>query len=224
MNDIKAILASLKQEINSTARSIKLIAVSKTHHESAILEAINAGQQDFGENYAQEMSNKAISLKEHPISWHFIGTIQSNKTKLIAKHASWVHTLTTLQHAKRLNDQRADDFTPLNILIEVNISNEESKGGLKTYAEIYELAKEVTNLPKLKLQGLMGMPSNTNDEKILKQQFNLLTQYLYQLNSSGFQLEHLSMGMSNDYKIAIECGSTMVRIGSKIFGERNYDK
>ncbi|AUR53049.1 YggS family pyridoxal phosphate-dependent enzyme [Aquella oligotrophica] len=224
MKNINDDLIALKQEINSTIRPIKLIAVSKTHSEAAILEAINAGQQDFGENYAQEMSSKAINLENHSISWHFIGTIQSNKTKLIAKHASWVHTLTTPQHAKRLNDQRAEDSPPLNILIEVNISNEESKGGLKSYAEIYELAKVVTDLPRLKLKGLMGMPSNTKDEQLLKQQFNLLSQYLYQLNQNGFELEHLSMGMSNDYKIAIECGSTMIRIGSKIFGERNYDK
>lgn len=222
MKNITESLRSLRSDIHSLKNDIKIVAVSKTHHESMILATINAGQVDFGENYVQEMCRKAENLANYSVCWHFIGTIQSNKTSQIARYASWVHTLTKEQHARRLNDQRPINLPPLNILIEVNISNEENKGGLKNYDEIHNLAVIINGLPNLKLEGLMGIASNTNDEVIIKNQFKLLSKYLQRLNNDGFNLTQLSMGMSNDYKLAIECGSTIVRIGSKIFGERNY--
>lgn len=222
MSKLQDSLNSIKYDINKPLQKVLLVAVSKTHPESAILAAIDAGQFDFGENYVQELSRKAENLANHPICWHFIGNIQSNKTSQIAKYASWVHTLTKEQHAKRLNDQRPTNLSPLNVLIEVNISEEESKGGLSNYKDINTLATIINSLPNLRLKGLMGMASNTMDEIVIKNQFNLLSSYLEQLNNDGFNLTELSMGMSNDYKLAIECGSTMVRIGSKIFGERSY--
>ena len=222
MKNIRESITSLRNEISFQKNQITIIAVSKTHPESAILTAIDAGQFDFGENYVQELSQKAEYLVNYPINWHFIGTIQSNKTSQIAKYASWVHTLTKEQHARRLNDQRPINLPPLNVLIEVNISGEENKGGLTNYKDIHTLATTIANLPNLRLKGLMGMASNTKDETVIKNQFKLLSSYLEQLNNKGFNLTELSMGMSNDYKLAIESGSTMVRIGSKIFGERNY--
>jgi len=226
MNQIKSAIASIRQQLapaDTSLPSIKLVAVSKTHPETAILEALAAGQTDFGENYVQELANKAANLKEYPICWHFIGHIQSNKTRQIAQYANWVHTLTKLQHAIRLNNQRPADLPVLNVLIEVNISNEASKNGLTDLEEIYALALEIAILPMLKLRGLMGMASDTTDLALIKSQFLKLVQIRQELNQRGLDLDQLSMGMSNDYPIAIECGATMVRIGSKIFGKRIYD-
>ena len=215
-------ITDLNLKYNTTA---KLIAVSKTYPVTAIIEAYQNTQRQFGENYAQELAQKAHELSQlTDIEWHFIGTIQSNKTKLIAENAAWVHTLTKLQHALRLNNQRPANMPPLQVLIEVNISNEASKGGLSNLADIIDLANKIKKLPNLNLRGLMGMAANCNDENILASQFDKLKLYLQELNNLGFNLDQLSSGMSNDYPIAIAHGATLVRIGSKIFGERNYAK
>jgi pyridoxal phosphate enzyme (YggS family) len=220
---ITEIRQELTQHINNGCVA-SLIAVSKTYPPEAIQEAYhNAQQIAFGENYPQELANKVEQLKNLPLEWHFIGNIQSNKTKLIAENAAWVHTLTNLNHATRLNNQRPDHLMPLQVLIEVNISNESSKHGLSNLAEIIPLAKEINLLPNLKLRGLMGMASATDDVELIKSQFNQLKSYQQQLNEQGFNLDQLSMGMSGDYIHALECGATMIRIGSLIFGERNYD-
>ncbi len=218
-------ILKIKNEIKqqSQNRIVELIAVSKNFPTLAIEEAYQAGQKQFGENYAQEFATKAEELKHLDIEWHFIGHIQSNKTKIISSYANWVHTITKISHAKRLNDQRSDSAPKLKILIEVNISNETSKHGLKTFAEIHELALQIKQLPKLQLMGLMGMAAESIDQHLIQQQFKKLNNYLKQLNQLGFEINQLSMGMSQDYQIAIDNGASLIRIGSKIFGERNYD-
>lgn len=227
MTNINQQITKIREELTQYANdscAVKLIAVSKTYPIETIQEAYNQAQQRvFGENYPQELANKANQLKNLSLEWHFIGNIQSNKTKLIAENAAWVHTLTSINHAKRLNDQRPTNLDTLQVLIEVNISNERSKHGLNSLEEIILLAHEINWLPNLKLRGLMGMASATDNVELVKSQFNQLKSYQQQLNEQGFNLDQLSMGMSGDYRHALECGATMIRIGSLIFGERNYD-
>lgn len=218
IKEIQAQITELKPN-----NEVNLIAVSKNFPVTAIEKAYQAGQRRFGENYVQEFAAKAEKLHHLDIEWHFIGSIQSNKTKIIAKFAHWVHTLTKYTHAKRLNDQRPLECQPLKVLIEVNISNEDSKHGLDNFAQIHELAIQIQQLPNLKLVGLMGMAANGDDTNLIQQQFLQLSNYLDQLNQHGFELTQLSMGMSQDYPLAIKAGANLIRIGSKIFGERNYD-
>ncbi|MBX9597637.1 MAG: YggS family pyridoxal phosphate-dependent enzyme [Burkholderiales bacterium] len=226
MTNITQQIIKIRQELVQYTKSsaVNLIAVSKTIAIEAIQEAYHAAQQiAFGENYPQELASKVEQLQNLPLEWHFIGNIQSNKTKLIAENAAWAHTLANTNHAKRLNNQRPAHLAPLQVLIEVNISDEVSKHGLSNFAEIAILAKEINSLPNLKLRGLMGMASATDNIELIKAQFNQLKNYQQQLNEQGFNLDQLSMGMSGDYTHALECGATMIRIGSLIFGERNYD-
>jgi hypothetical protein len=227
MTNITQRITKIRQELihhTNSSCAVNLIAVSKTIAIEAIQEAYHAAQQiAFGENYPQELASKVEQLQNLPLEWHFIGNIQSNKTKLIAENAAWAHTLANTNHAKRLNNQRPAHLAPLQVLIEVNISDEVSKHGLSNFAEIAILAKEINSLPNLKLRGLMGMASATDNIELIKAQFNQLKNYQQQLNEQGFNLDQLSMGMSGDYTHALECGATMIRIGSLIFGERNYD-
>ncbi len=226
MTNIAQQIIKIRQELVQYTKSsaVNLIAVSKTIAIEAIQEAYHAAQQiAFGENYPQELASKVEQLQNLPLEWHFIGNIQSNKTKLIAENAAWAHTLANTNHAKRLNNQRPAHLAPLQVLIEVNISDEVSKHGLSNFAEIAILAKEINSLPNLKLRGLMGMASATDNIELIKAQFNQLKNYQQQLNEQGFNLDQLSMGMSGDYTHALECGATIIRIGSLIFGERNYD-
>lgn len=226
MTNITQQITKIRQELTQHTNNgctASLIAVSKTYPTEAVQEAYNQTKQlAFGENYPQELASKVEQLKNLPLEWHFIGNIQSNKTKLIAENAAWVHTLTNLNHAMRLSNQRPAQLMPLQVLIEVNISAEVSKHGLNNLAEIISLAKEINLLPNLKLRGLMGMASATQDSELIKAQFKQLKSYQQQLNERGFNLDQLSMGMSGDYLHAIECGATMIRIGSLIFGERKY--
>lgn len=225
MTNISANLQQLNHEIRSLNNTTELIAVSKNFTTAAIVEAYQTGMRKFGENYPQELEQKALELANYPdIEWHFIGNIQSNKTKLIAKHATYVHTIAKEQHAKRLSDQRPVDKPKLKVMLEINISEEENKHGLAPdFAAIKHLADYITSLPNLELCGLMGMASDSEDKDVIKKQFLQLTHYQDELNKHGFKIQELSMGMSNDYQLAIECGATLVRIGSKIFGVRNYD-
>lgn len=203
---------------------VELISVSKTFPQQLIQEAYACGQRKFGESYPQELATKAQELIDLNIEWHFIGNIQSNKTRLIAQYSSWVHTITQFQHAKRLNDQRPADMPPLQVLIEVNLSQESTKSGVNNLDEIIQLATEISSLPRLKLRGLMGMASNSNDQQLVKTQFQQLNTYLEQLQVHDFdQLDQLSMGMSQDYPLAIAAGATLIRVGSSIFGARTYD-
>lgn len=207
-------------QANRATDEIRLIAVSKTKPAEAVEQAYLAGQTEFGENYLQEAVDKITQLAHLThIKWHFIGSIQSNKTRLIAQHFDWVHSVDRFKLAQRLSDQRTDDKKPLNICLQVNISQEENKSGV-TLAEVPELACAVAALKNIKLRGLMAIPLNTNDSTLQHRYFKQLKDCFEQLNSSGMQLDTLSMGMSNDMEIAIAEGATMIRVGTAIFGER----
>ncbi len=208
---------------------IALLAVSKTFGPEYVLEAWQAGQRAFGENYVQEGVDKIAAVKTmlatqaasaQPV-WHFIGPIQSNKTRPIAEHFSWVHSVDREKIAVRLSEQRPQELGPLNICLQVNISGEDSKSGVHP-DEVFVLAKQVMQLPNLRLRGLMSVPEATDDEAAQRQAFRQLAELQQQLQSQGLVLDTLSMGMSADMPAAIAEGSTLVRIGSAIFGKRHY--
>ncbi len=228
--NLQAVLADIRQYAVSQLRDpahLQLLAVSKTFPVSAILEAAAAGQTAFGENYVQEAVAKIRELKQsHPelaLEWHFIGPIQSNKTRLIAEHFDWVHTLDRLEIAQRLSRQRPSTLAPLNVCIQVNISDEASKSGVAP-TEVAALARQVAGLPGLKLRGLMCIPAVTAEFEQQCQAFRSLRLLSAELQKQAIVLDSLSMGMSADYPAAIAEGSTIVRIGSAIFGKRDYAK
>ncbi len=213
---IRQLEASYHRPINSVA----LLAVSKSQSTESILEAYKSGQNAFGENYLQEALVKIAALKAYPIEWHFIGAIQSNKTKAIAENFSWVHSLSDLTHAKRLGRARLAQTTePLNVCLQVNISQEESKSGINLI-ELNDLAKEIKDIAGLRLRGLMTLLQANLDFEEQKQGFRQLFLAQQALNAQGFNLDTLSMGMSHDYSAAIAEGATLLRIGSAVFGER----
>jgi len=219
--NLTLIRTNIIQSINARPdghQEVMLLAVSKAQTSDLLREAYAAGQTCFGENYLQEAINKQAELKDLEIEWHFVGPIQSNKTQSIAQHFEWVHGVDRLKIAQRLNDSRAHQ-SPLQICLQVNISGEESKSGVNP-EELISLAQEVTKLPHIKLRGLMAIPEPTEDPTIQRTQFIKMRTMLEQLNQLGHQLDTLSMGMSNDYMIAIEEGATIVRVGSAIFGAR----
>lgn len=218
--DIKdAVTKRDTQHIVNQNGEVTLLAVSKAQSSEKLREAYEAGQRKFGENYLQEALNKQAELEDLNIEWHFIGPIQSNKTQPIAQHFSWVHGVDRLKIAQRLSDARPADLPPLQICLQVNISGEDSKSGVAPNA-LFELVQAVATLPKLRLRGLMTIPEPTNDEALQHQQFKQMYDLLNHLKKEGFALDTLSMGMSSDYKIAIEEGATIVRVGSAIFGAR----
>jgi len=212
------IIDELKQKNSQQKNDVRLVAVSKGQDQEKILEALKSGHNIFGENYLQEAIDKQKSLINHKIEWHFIGPIQSNKCKLIAENFSWVHSVDRIKVANRLNDSLQEKAS-LNVCMQVNISNEDSKSGLKIN-EIDSLAKHINNLDKLTLRGLMAIPTNTSDEEILRNEYKQLKMIYENLKSKYSTIDTLSMGMSNDYLLAIENGANLVRIGSKIFGKR----
>lgn len=209
------------QQANRPEQSVKLLAVSKTKPISAIAEAIEAGQRAFGENYVQEGIEKIQHFEDNDtLEWHFIGLLQSNKTRTVAEHFDWVQTIDRLKIAQRLSEQRPKHLPALNVLIQINISDEASKSGISA-KEMLELATQISQLPRLKLRGLMAIPkpeSEPEQQKIALAQMNEL---FLQLQSKFEGIDTLSMGMSDDMQSAIECGSTMVRIGTAIFGARS---
>ncbi|MEZ8186013.1 MULTISPECIES: YggS family pyridoxal phosphate-dependent enzyme [Shewanella] len=209
------------QNCSRSSAEISLLAVSKTKPISDIIAAYQAGQRLFGENYVQEGETKITALQaDYPdIEWHFIGPLQSNKSKIVAEHFDWMHTLSRDKIAQRLHEQRPSNKPPLNVCIQVNISQEESKSGVNA-EDVATLALTINSLSKLTLRGLMAIPTATNDEQIQQQEFAQLKQLFDQLKQQYPSVDTLSMGMSNDMDIAIANGSTMVRIGSAIFGER----
>ena len=228
MTDISQHLAQIQQRIIAAAEAVNrdpveitLLAISKTRPIEDIVAAIAAGQRDFGENYLQDALAKIALLEnDYPnLEWHFIGAIQSNKTKEIASHFSWVHTLERLKIAKRLNDQRPENLPPIQVCIQVNISGEESKAGISA-EQVMALATEIAELPNLKLRGLMAIPAATTELTVQRHAFATLRMLYEKLNKQGFTLDTLSMGMSNDLEAAIAEGSTLVRIGTAIFGAR----
>jgi hypothetical protein len=207
-------------------QGVQLLAVSKTFGSDAVLDAMRAGQTMFGENYLQEALNKMAAVaRAGAVSgtapqWHFIGPIQSNKTRLIAEHFDWVHTVEREKIAQRLSQQRPGTMAPLNICLQVNISFESSKSGVAPVA-LRELAQQVARLPNLRLRGLMALPepaAGFEQQRVAFRQLRLLYEAL---QADGLLLDTLSMGMSGDLRAAIVEGATMVRVGSAIFGSRN---
>jgi len=207
--------------INRDPIEITLLAISKTRPVEDIRVAISAGQRHFGENYLQDALPKIHNLKDElpTLCWHFIGAIQSNKTKDIAEYFDWVHTVERLKIAKRLNDQRPQGLEPLQVCLQVNISEETSKSGMVP-DDVMQLAEDISSLPRLRLRGLMAIPAATDNIAQQRQAFTKLRLLFEQLNQQGLQLDTLSMGMSNDMEAAIAEGSTMLRIGTAIFGAR----
>ncbi len=209
------------QQAGRHAAEITLLAVSKTFPAASLAAAYAAGQRAFGENYVQEALDKMAVLRELPLEWHFIGPIQSNKTRDIAENFSWVHSVDRLKIAERLSAQRPAGLPPLNVCIQVNVSGEASKSGVAPAAAV-ELALQASRLPHLKLRGLMAIPEPAQDEADQRRPFAQLRALMQQMNGQGLGLDTLSMGMSQDMKAAILEGATIVRIGSAIFGNRNY--
>ena len=210
-------ISSACQHANRSAEEVTLLAVSKTKPIEMLEQAYNAGQRNFGESYVQEAVDKITALQNKTdITWHFIGPIQTNKTKLIAKHFSWVHSIDRIKVAKRLNEHRSDQDTPLNICLQVNISGEASKSGVLPH-ELPALLAVIETCDNLCLRGLMAIPEkNASQASFIEMQklfLKLKTQYV--------SIDTLSMGMSADLQLAINAGSTLVRIGSAIFGARN---
>ncbi|MCG9965234.1 YggS family pyridoxal phosphate-dependent enzyme [Shewanella cutis] len=216
-------IAQAAQKYARLPHSIRLLAVSKTKPIADIIAAYDAGQRCFGENYVQEGVTKIESLKTtHPdIEWHFIGPLQSNKTTLVAQHFDWMHTLSREKIAQRLNEQRPANLAPLNVCIQINISDEDTKSGIDAQ-QMLPMANSISQLPQLRLRGLMAIPSATDDIEQQTRELSELKHLFDTLKQHYPDVDTLSMGMSNDLDIAIACGSTMVRIGSAIFGERDY--
>lgn len=224
LSNIHQQIAACCQQANRTLDSVKLLAVSKTKSVAAIEEAIQAGQHAFGENYAQEGVEKIhyFQAQDVPLEWHFIGPLQSNKSRLVAEHFDWIETVDRLKIAERLSQQRPTALAPLNVLIQINISNESAKSGI-TPNDLLPLATQIAALPNLCLRGLMAIPQDSDDLTVQQQAFSQMQQLFQQLQLALPQqpIDTLSLGMSGDMAMAIQCGSTQVRIGTAIFGARN---
>jgi pyridoxal phosphate enzyme (YggS family) len=226
MTTIAANLQAVRERIGRAAQAagrpasgITLIAVGKTFPAEKIAEAYAAGQRVFGESYLQEAVEKVTLLSHLPLEWHFIGPIQSNKTRAIAEHFQWVHSIEREKIAARLNEARPAHLPPLDVCIQVNVSGEGSKSGVAPGAEL-ALARAVIALPRLRLRGLMAIPEPTTDIQLQRRRFALLREIRDKLAAAGIALDTLSMGMSDDFEAAIAEGATMVRVGTAIFGQR----
>jgi pyridoxal phosphate enzyme (YggS family) len=218
-------IATSAQAAGRDPTSITLLAVSKTFDAQAVLIAAQAGQRTFGENYAQEAIDKISATRELSpnlqLEWHFIGPIQSNKTRQIAEHFDWVHSVDRLKIAQRLSEQRPADMPPLQICLQVNVSGEATKSGLEP-DDLLELARGVNTLPNIRLRGLMAIPEPTEDVEQQRSAFAKLRLMQNDLRAVGIPTDTLSMGMSADMDAAIAEGATIVRIGTAIFGGRDY--
>lgn len=218
--DVKNHITKIANKYCRLQEDITMLAVSKTQSYDTIQHAINAGQYQFGENYVQEGIKKIANFThKSDLIWHFIGSLQSNKSRLVAEYFDYCHTVDRLKIAKQLNNHRPINKAPLNILIQINISNEMNKSGISPQ-ELDKLAAEVTLLPNLKLRGLMAIPAQNNklNQQILA--FCCMQNLFNQLKNRYPNIDILSMGMTNDLDIAIACGSTLIRIGTAIFGSR----
>ena len=219
---LKHLLVQIRQaEIayNRKPESVLLLAVSKTKSVKDIAAAYQAGQRHFGESYCQEALKKQQELGAFDITWHFIGPVQSNKTKVLATHFAWVHSVDSLKIAKRLSEQRPIALPPLNICLQVNISGEQSKSGI-TLNELPQLCELVSELPNIKLRGVMAIPMPEEDFELQRQPYKTLYQAVAKLNNP--ELNTYSFGMSGDLNAAIAEGATIVRIGTALFGAREY--
>jgi hypothetical protein len=222
---VQARIAQAARAVSRDPHEVSLLAVSKTFGAEDIAAAIAAGQRAFGENYLQEALDKMAALStmlaDTPITWHFIGPIQSNKTRPIAEHFDWVHSVDREKVAQRLADQRPEHLPPLNVCVQVNVSGEASKSGA-SFNEAAAIARTVANLPRLRLRGLMAIPEPTNDVAQQRAAFRQLRELYDALRAEGLPLDTLSMGMSGDLEAAIAEGATIVRVGTAIFGQRTY--
>ncbi|MEY4931793.1 MAG: hypothetical protein RLZZ403_113 [Pseudomonadota bacterium] len=219
-------LAAVLGRIASAARaagrdplSVRLVAVSKQQPAAAIRSVAQAGQRDFGESYTQEALPKIESLADLKLTWHFIGRLQGNKTRAVAEHFDWVHTVDRDRIADRLNEQRPALLPPLNVCIQVQVTPEPQKAGIPP-EEVEALARHILGLPRLKLRGLMCIPP-AGEPAAVKQDFIALADLASRLRTKGIDIDSLSMGMSGDFEPAIAAGSTLVRVGTAIFGERH---
>jgi pyridoxal phosphate enzyme (YggS family) len=228
MTSIAANLQAVRVRIDAacvaagrSAESVQLLAVSKTWPVTSVREAVAAGQRAFGENYVQEAVDKAAELAGLGLEWHFIGPLQSNKTRLVAENFAWAHSVDRLRIAERLAAQRPPSLAPLQVCIQVNVSGEASKSGCSEDAAI-TLAHATAALPKLRLRGLMAIPEPSDDNRLLISRYAQLRHLRDRLNAEGLALDTLSMGMSHDLEVAIMEGATLVRVGTAIFGERVF--
>lgn len=218
---VRATIVSASEQAQRDPESVTLLAVSKRHSAEKIRVAHACGQRDFGENYLNEALEKQVELADLGACWHFIGHVQSNKTRKIAEHFAWVHTVDSLKIAQRLSAQRLEGLPPLNVCLQINIDAEDSKAGLAPdNASLLALAVEVAALPNVVLRGLMCIPAPKNSTTAERDTFSRMVALQAFLNNNGLSLDTLSMGMSDDLDSAIASGATMVRIGTAIFGLR----
>lgn len=222
---VKARIAAACAQSQCAPGDVTLLAVSKTYSATVVREAVAAGQVAFGENYIQEAVDKISALSDlrSQLQWHCIGPIQSNKTRLVAEHFDWAHTVDRLKIAQRLSDQRPLQLPPLQVCIQVNVDGGQTKSGVAP-DEALELARAVASLPRLRLRGLMCIPEPAADFGAACAVFSKARAVFDALNAQGLALDTLSMGMSADLEAAIHCGSTLVRVGSAIFGARDYTR
>jgi pyridoxal phosphate enzyme (YggS family) len=219
---VRARIAAAAREAGREPSEIALLAVSKSFTEDHVRAAYAAGQREFGENYAQEAMQKIGALAALPLVWHFIGPVQSNKTRIIAQHFDWVHSVASEKIGRRLAEARPESRGPLSVCMQINISGEASKSGVAP-DEARPLAEALRALPGLRLRGLMALPEPSADPREQRRRFAGLRRLLDQLNAAGFGLDALSMGMSQDLEAAVMEGATIVRVGTAIFGERNKE-
>ena len=219
LRKIRDLLAKAAVDAGRNADSVRLLAVSKKQPVTSVLEAVRAGQRDFGENQLQEGLEKIATIADDELIWHFIGHLQTNKTRAVAEHFHWVHSVDRLKVAARLSQQRPDNLGDLNVCLQVNVDDENSKSGISP-AAVLELASAVVELPRLKLRGLMCLPAIRDDFDAQREPFSRLRHLAEQIRANGIPTDTLSMGMSNDYRAAIFEGGTIVRVGTAIFGAR----
>jgi PLP dependent protein len=221
LQQVRTRIATACEASQRPVQSVTLLAVTKTFGPQAVRDALAAGQRAFGENYVQEALEKIETLADvrDRLEWHLIGPLQSNKTRVVAAHFDWVHTIDRLKLAERLSAQRPEALPPLQVCLQVNISGESSKSGVAP-DEVLPLAEAVCRLPRLRLRGLMSIPEPAGDFDAQRPPHRALARLLYDLNAAGHALDTLSMGMSADLEAAIAEGATIVRVGSAIFGER----
>ncbi len=220
LQGVKSRIADAERAAGRSAGSVTLLAVSKTFGAAAVRDCAAAGQHAFGENYLQEALDKIDVLRALALEWHFIGPIQSNKTRAIAENFDWVHSIERDRIAMRLNDARPPALAPLNVCLQVNVSGEASKSGV-AQSDAVMLAQAIAALPRLRLRGLMTIPEPTRDTQLRRQRFATLRQLQHEIIACGCPLDTLSMGMSDDLEDAVAEGATMVRIGTAIFGVRH---
>ena len=218
---VQARISNAAAAVGRSPESVRLLAVSKTWPLACVLDATDAGQRAFGENYVQEGVDKIAAVSGRNLEWHFIGPLQSNKTKPVAEHFDWVHSIDRLKVAERLSAQRPAYLAPLQVCVQINVSGEASKSGCAP-DEALALCRAVAALPGLQLRGLMAIPEPTDDLQAQRIPFRKLRELREQICAAGLPLDTLSMGMSHDLEAAVAEGATIVRIGTAIFGERNY--